>query len=99
MSIGPETQAVVQHQLESRRHPEHGDRTCLGLLSLTKKYGKQRLEAACGRAHRLGSMNYKSIASILSNSLDKVSLENPGEPQQSTLPLTHDNVRGPDYYH
>lgn len=99
VTIGPATQTVVQHQLESRRHPEHGYRACLGLLSLTKKYGKKRLEAACGRAHHIGSMNYKSIASILSKSLDKVPLEKPDEPQQTTLPLTHDNVRGADYYH
>ena len=49
--VGPHTVTVVEHQLASRPHPEHGYRACLGLLSLTKKYGLQRLEAACQRAH------------------------------------------------
>ena len=98
-SIGPHTQGVIQHQFESRRHPEHGYRACLGLLSLTKKYGKERLEAACRRAQHIGGMNYKSIASILSNSLDKVPLEHAEKPSQTTLPLMHENVRGADYYH
>lgn len=97
--IGPQTLVVVQYQLESRPHPEHGYRTCLGLLSLTKKYGKQRLEAACNRAKDIGGMNYKSIASILAKSLDKVPLETADESPQTTLPLDHDNVRGADYYH
>lgn len=96
--IGPHTEVVVRYQLESRRHPEHGYRACLGLLSLIKKYGKQRLEAACRRAQHIGGMQYKNIASILSNSLDKVPLET-DSPEQTTLPLLHDNVRGPDYYH
>jgi transposase len=95
--IGPNTQVVVRHQLESRRHPEHGYRACLGLLHLSKKYSKDRLEAACQRAQRIGGMNYKSIASILTNSLDKVPLEPPEVPTQITL--VHDNVRGADYYH
>lgn len=98
-SIGPNTQTVIQHQLASRRHPEHGYRACLGLLSLTKKYGKERLEAACRRAQQIGGMNYKSIASILSNSLDKVPLEHTEKPSKTTLPLMHENVRGADYYH
>jgi len=98
-SIGPHTQAVIQYQLGSRRHPEHGYRACLGLLSLSKKYGKDRLEAACRRAQYIGGMNYKSIASILRRSLDKVPLQHKEPPKQVSLPLLHDNVRGADYYH
>jgi len=98
-SIGPQTLVVVQYQLESRPHPEHGYRTCLGLLNLTKKYGKPRLEAACNRAQQIGGMTYKSIASILDKSLDKVPLEPADAAPQTTLPFDHDNVRGADYYH
>jgi len=89
----------VRYQLESRRHPEHGYRACLGLLSLTKKYGASRLEAACRRAQHIGAMNYKSIASILANSLDKVPLDDADASSQTTLPFDHDNVRGAGYYH
>lgn len=97
--IGPHTVNVVEHQLVSRPHPEHGYRACLGLLNLTKKYGQQRLEAACQRAHRINAMTYKSINSILSSSLDKVPLEPSDTDDQIALPLDHDNVRGADYYH
>ncbi len=97
--IGPHARTVVQHQLESRRHPEHGYRACLGLLSLAKKYSQARLEAACQRAQHISAMNYKSIASILSKSLDKVPLQETETDTQTSLPLEHDNVRGADYYH
>ena len=33
-------------------HPEHGYRSCLGLLSLSRRYGKVRLEAACATCWR-----------------------------------------------
>lgn len=98
--IGPHTQHVIRYQLESRSHPEHGYRACLGLLSLSKKYGKERLEAACHRASHIGGMHYKNIAAILVNSMDKVPLEpDASTAEQSSLSFTHENVRGADYYH
>lgn len=97
--IGQHTHTVIAYQLESRRHPEHGYRACLGLLNLSKKYGKARLEAACHRATHIGGMHYKNIASILSNSMDKVPFDPATTDPQTTLPLMHDNVRGSDYYH
>ena len=97
--IGEATAAVVKHLLENRPHPEHGYRSCLGLLNLNKRYGSQRLEAACRRAVAIGSPTRRSVLSILEQGLDQLALE--PVPEQATLPLTaaHDNVRGADYYH
>ena len=98
LDIGPRTRDVVQHLLERRPHPEHGYRSCLGLLHLAKRFGPVRLEAACERALQIGAPTRKSVLSILDKGLDRAPLPSP-EPQTS-LPLpTHDNVRGPDYYH
>jgi len=96
--IGPATTAVVKHLLTRRPHPEHGYRSCLGLLNLHKRYGRERLEAACARAHKIGSPTRKSVLSILTQGLDRVALS---KPEQTTLAFTepHPNVRGPDYYH
>jgi len=46
--IGPGTRAVVQWQFDNRPHPEQGYRACLGLLSLSKTYGDERLEVHVG---------------------------------------------------
>lgn len=55
-----------------------------------------RLEAACTRAMLLGTYRYKSIESILKHGLDSKAIE---VAEESTLPLHHENVRGPGYYH
>jgi transposase len=95
--IGPCTRQVVQQQLENRPHPEHGYRACLGLLNLSRRYSRSRLENACERALAIRSINYQSIASILKQGLDQRALEGDSH-LQSDLPL-HGNVRGADYYH
>jgi len=94
--IGVATAAVVRWQMEHRPHPEQGYRSCLGLQSLARQFGHERLEAACVRAMAIRSPTYQSIKSILATGLDgQAALATPA---QATLPL-HDNVRGPDYYH
>lgn len=93
---GPATANIIMAVLSSRRHPQQGYRTCLGILRLGKSYGDERLEAACQRALLLGTHRYKSIESILKNGLDKRPLP---QQQELSLPEDHDNIRGPSYYH
>lgn len=95
-TLGPCTLRVIKHQLENRPHPEHGYRACLGLLNLSRRYSKPRLEKACERALSINSATYKSIASILKKGLDKQ--PNETEQVQNELPA-HTNVRGARYYH
>ena len=93
--IGPQTQTVIERVLQARSHPQQGYRTALGILRLAKAYGNERLEAACRRAARLRAVTYRSLASILKHGLDRQT----AAPLQAALPLQHDNVRGPSYYH
>ena len=93
---GPATEKLIRTVLDSRKHPQQAYRSCLGILRLGKAYGDERLEAACRRALILGSCRYKSIESILKNRLDEQPLE---EQQELPLPESHDNLRGPAYYH
>lgn len=93
--VGPQTHAAIGHILQARAHPQQGYRTALGILRLAKTYGPERLEAACERARRIHAVTYRSIDSILKNGLDR----QPRPIAQTTLPLDHANVRGPDYYH
>lgn len=96
--MGEHTTYVVEHQLSTRRHPEHGYRACLGLLNLAKRYSEQRLERACHRARLAHALSYKHIASMLQKGLDNAPLPEGDAHTQTELPL-HDHVRGPDYYH
>ena len=74
---GPATAELVHHVLASRAHPQHGFRSCLGIMRLGQRYGDARLEAACRRALALGTNAYKSIDAILKNGLDKKPLPTP----------------------
>jgi len=93
--MGPHTRSLVVSILESRRHPEQGFRSCLGIIRLGKRYAPERVEAACGRALHLKAYSYKSVASILEANLDQEEL-----PQAScpTEPILHDNIRGREYF-
>ena len=96
-TIGPSTAELVRAILESRRHPEQGYRSCLGILRLAKRYGEERLEAACNRGYSVNARSYRHIDSILKNGLDRVPLDDGAE--SAATPSVHENVRGPSYYH
>lgn len=95
-TIGPSTAAAVAAIIKSRRYPEQGYRSCLGVLRLGKTYSNERLESACARAVDSQIVSYKSIQSILKNGLDRQSLKL--EAPSAAHKVTHINVRGSEYY-
>jgi len=95
-SIGEQTAVATNIIMSARRHPQQGFRACLGLMSMGKRYGNDRLEAACNRAIMTNCVSYKSIQSILKTGLDQQALPELQTPQQ--IP-DHGNIRGPGYFH
>jgi transposase len=97
-SIGPATAVAVTRLMEERKHPEHGYRACLGLLSLAKRYGKPRLEAACSFALQIGACQYRHVRDILANNRDKASIPGYTDAVDEWVSPDHAHVRGPSYY-
>jgi transposase len=95
-SIDESVKEFIMKLLDKKQHPEQAYKSCMGVLSFSKKVGKERLINACKRALDHGVYNYKIIQNILQRGLDKLS-EEPTEPQQAELPL-HKNIRGDKYY-
>lgn len=95
---GPATGGVVREILQRRRHPEQGYRACLGIMRLGKRYGDERLEAACERAAHLRSYSYRTIKNILSSGFDQLPLPSPENTPTPPACPEHDNIRGPNYY-
>jgi transposase len=92
--IGMACGELITRLLQTYKHPEHGYRSCLGLLSLSRRYGKERLESACERALTLGTVRYRHVRDLLANNQDLVAQKAAPE---WTSPA-HANVRGPGYY-
>jgi hypothetical protein len=93
-TIGPHTARLFERIMNDKPHPEMGYRGCLGIIRLAGKYSARRMEAACERALLTGACRYKSVESILKNSLDLAPPSSP--PLSSTSP--HDNIRGSEYF-
>jgi transposase len=96
-AIGPATAMLTTLILQSKPHPEQGFRACLGILRLVRRYGHERLEAACARGLQIGARSYGSVQSILQHGLDRRSSTT--DSRTGVLPLLHPNIRGSGYYH
>lgn len=92
-TVGPGAAEFVQKLLSGMVHPEQGFRRCMGVISLEKRFGKERVNLACARAVSLGAFSYHSVKSILEKNLEAA-------PEQEALPSLgiHANVRGGEYY-
>jgi transposase len=90
--IGSQTGALVSAILRSRPFPEQAFRSCLGVLSLVKKYPYNLVEQACQSLLASHALSYKALKAELEWLAD----------QQPELPSealsTHENIRGKSYY-
>ncbi len=93
--VGSNTALLMERMMRDRPHPEQGYRSAMGILSLSRRYGSLRLEAACERALIINAITYSSVNSILKSGLDKAGFA--AEPAKPS-PL-HGNIRGSKYYH
>jgi hypothetical protein len=65
----------------------------MGVLSLAKKYGPDRLEAAAIRLRAAGKASYRRLTNVLEKNLDL-----PSEIPDLFTPPEHENIRGPAAY-
>jgi len=87
--LGPATTQVIQAVLAGREHPEQAYRSCLGILSLARRFDKAPLENACQQALAAQlQISYREIKRLL---------ESRGADPSDALPA-HDNLRGAAYY-
>jgi len=65
IKIGNNTQSVIARLLARNQFLAQTFNSCLGILSLGKKYGNERLESACKLAMTVPSTNYQIVSNIL----------------------------------
>jgi transposase len=90
--IGPQTANLIQAVLVSRHHPEQVYRACLGILKLADTASPQLLEAACCLALESEAISYRAVKRLLETKRDVL------EDSSRTEPITHEHIRGQNYY-
>lgn len=92
-SVGPGTEKMISHHLESREDFANGLRAAKRMRNLADAYGSQRFEEACAYALALNITALRSIESILKKSPDKTT-----KSRTVARTLTHEHLRGGSYY-
>ena len=95
--MGAEAGRYVEGVLRTRPHPEQAYKACLGILSLAKKVGEERLVAACKRGNSYQRYSYGTIERILELGLDRRDPEEEASSEARPMP-GHGNIRGGTYY-
>ncbi len=88
--IGSHTHAYLQALLKSRSFPEQAYRSCLGVLSLARKYSRPIFETACESALHAHLLSYKEFKAELEALARRSAVPVP--------PLVHENIRGETYF-
>jgi transposase len=88
--IGPQTTHYLTALLCARTFPEQAYRSCLGVLSLARKYPNSLLETACQRLQEAHLLSYGDLKSELAM------LARQSMPDHPTT--AHENIRGETYY-
>ena len=85
------------------QYPPKSFSSCRGVLSLEKKYGSERLIAACACATQKAEYGYQALRQVLEQGEDADYLPDeegntPALPERPRITL-HKNIRGREYYH
>jgi hypothetical protein len=89
-TIGKDTSAVIDSLLSAQAVEETAYRSCMGVMQMGNRFGKDELEAVCGKAIAMGSVTYTTIKRLM-NSLPEISVIS--EPTQ-----VHENLRNPSEF-
>lgn len=93
--IGASVKECIIKILDKKQYPEQSYKSCVGILNLSAKTGKERLNNACKRALSYDTVSYNSIKNILERGLDKEE----EQPDLFNVSISnHDNIRGSKYY-
>ena len=95
-SIGANTTALMEKIMENRSHLTRGYKSCMAILSFSKTYGNEALEAVSTVALDVNSYKVASIESMLKTK--SYLLHNQHQVANNSYVNGHENIRGSEYY-
>lgn len=97
-SVGSNVQKTVSYFLQSGKEPEQGFKACVSLEKMAERYGKGKLEEACGTVLRYSATpSVRLIASALKNSKPSVDSNHAGKTNRDYT-NAYGITRGAAYY-
>jgi len=95
-SIGVYTQSLMQTIMDKKSHEVRGYKSCMAILSFSKRYGNDEIEMVCQVSLDLHIYKVSSIESMLKTKsymshYNQTSVNNPSI-------NSHENIRGSEYY-
>ncbi len=105
-SIGPMTAQGIDQMMKEKPHPEQAFKAALGIISLSKKHGAERLEKASQKSIKISSFSYRTLKTMLKNRMEEVDLQvrTPLNCEDTSLVekqlslWSQKNLRGQGYY-
>ena len=94
---GPHTGQLVSELLDTSPYPQERYRSCLGIIRLAKRYGREHAEASAQGALYFGSVGYRAVKWILESRKDGEELPRKAGAGRHRL-VQHANVRGGSCY-
>jgi transposase len=96
-TIGANTAEVIRSVLAGYKVEQQGYRTCMGILKMADKYGRERLESACSRAlSYTPHPTYRNLSAILKSGQDRVAHSKIAD--DNIAVEQHGFIRGAKYY-
>lgn len=92
---GTHVRTLVEKIMATRRHPEQGYKSCLGIIRLKSTYSAEKINLACQRAVEYNALSYKGVKNILVNGMAE---RKPHALTVSRAPENHSNIRGSEYF-
>jgi transposase len=94
--IGPAVELQCRRIMGQFEYPEHGYKSCIGLIKLADKWSGARVQAASSIALSRDRFGYRAVKAILVNDEDKI-LTHPAV-ISAAVTTTHENLRGQAAY-
>lgn len=95
-SIGVNTTALIQNIMDRKSHEVRGYKSCMAILSFSKRYGNNALEMVCEVSLHLHIYKVSSIESMLRT---KSYMSHYNQTSANNVLLNgHENIRGSAYY-
>jgi transposase len=89
LAVGSATHALFSMIATNRQHITQCIGSFRGILRLADKHPSEEIEAACAKALIIRGYTYRSVASILSNNLQRSSIK-----PRDEIRADHENIRG-----